>query len=30
MITENKNYFSAVKIKSSASQNKIVEIRGIE
>lgn len=29
MIIENKNYFSAVKIKSPVSQNKIVK-RGIE
>ena len=28
MIIGNKVYFSAVKIKSSASQNKTVEIRG--
>ena len=30
MITENKNYFSTIKIKSPSSQKKIVEIRGFE
>jgi hypothetical protein len=30
MITENKNYFSVIKIKSPFSRKKIVEIRGFE